>query len=82
MVQDPIDYRGVLDDRQEPHLAATVGADERVHFVDLLNQARPGAVCSLAGPGIRFDGFVRRNRRRRRRTQLQNLFGFSESVDL
>lgn len=46
----------------KPHLPAAVGADERIHFVDFLDQARLGAAYSLTEPGIRFYGFIRRSR--------------------
>jgi hypothetical protein len=60
------DNQGVLDDRQESHLADTVGADERVHLVGFLDQAREGAAGRVAKPGIRFDGFIRGRCRQRR----------------
>tara|TARA_B100001971_G_C18211126_1_gene550751 strand:- start:1487 stop:1642 length:156 start_codon:yes stop_codon:yes gene_type:complete len=43
VAQDPLDHHTVLDDRQVPHLATTVGADERVHLVDFFDQPDEGA---------------------------------------
>lgn len=74
MAQAPLDHRGFLNDRQEPHLATTVRADERGHFVDPLDQARPDAAGRLAELGIGLDGFKGRFHRCRvglRRLQFQ-----------
>ena len=57
LTQDPLDHRGVLDNSKKSHLAATLGADERAHLIDLLDQPCPGSAGSLAEPIIRFDGF-------------------------
>jgi putative transposase len=35
LTQDPLSHRGVLDIRKKTHLAATVGADQEIHLIDL-----------------------------------------------
>ncbi len=60
VAQNPRTCGGFLNDRLESHLTAAVGADERVYFVHLLDQASPAVSGGLAVLGIRFDCFLGR----------------------
>ncbi len=42
MVQDLPDNRGALDDGDDLHRAPAARTDQRIHLVDLADQARPG----------------------------------------
>jgi hypothetical protein len=45
---------GLFDEREDPHGSGTTRANHRVHLVDLLDEARPGA---LRGGGGDFADF-------------------------
>ena len=52
MTQNPRDHRGVLDDRQVPHLATKIGGNEWAYLVDFLDQRGEGSVDEFDVLGI------------------------------
>ena len=47
LIQDPLDHRGFFNNCKKTHLAATVGADQGIHLIDLLDQPCPGTAGSF-----------------------------------
>ncbi len=57
VAQDLLDHRGLFDEGDDAHGSGTAGTDERIDFVHLLDEARPGALRGRCGDLTEFlDG--------------------------
>jgi len=61
VAQDLLDDGGLLNDRDEPHPAATAWTDQGIDLVDLLDEPRPGALGRSVGDFAAFLNGTGRN---------------------
>ncbi len=57
------DHRGALDDGDDLHRAPAARADQRIHLVDLADQARPRSPSYQWRLRVPFGGWLRRGSR-------------------